>query len=485
MDKKQLVEMIEAVAYEKSMPEARVRTAMEGAVAALARREAKPDDGEFGAQIDKDGTVNAWRVWHYVEAVENPAVEREATDEFPAGTVVEEEVPEPKWTRQGLQVVKQVLYQRLREGLRQTVAEVWKDRVGEVVTGVVKRTCKGGWILDLGEPAEGVLAGRDTIPNETLRVGHRVRVLVKSVNDEGNGPGVVLSRSDEGLLRELISTEVPEVGMGMIKIHAVARDPGVRAKIAVSAGPGLRNSPTGTCVGMRGTRAQAVSNEINGERLDFVEWSDNPAEYLVAAMAPAEIETLVLDEGERRAMMGIHPDRLGRAIGAGGQNIRLAAKLTGWKIEAMTRDDLTAKREAEDAEAIARIGKALDMDEEMAIALIEEGFYNVEDIAYCAPGDLLTIEGFDEDIVEELQARAREAMFNSELEKAASEAAAGPQTLADLDGISDEDVAKLSEQGIDSLAKLAECGLMDVIWDEERDEELGAWIMAAREATPA
>lgn len=485
MDKKQLIEMIEAVAYEKSMPEARVRQAMEGAVAALARREAKPDDGEFGASIAQDGTVRAWRVWRYVDVVENPAVERLADAEHPVGHVEEVEVPEPKWTRQGLQVVKQVLYQRLREGLRQTVAEAWKARVGEVVTGVVKRACKGGWILDLGEPAEGVLAGRDTIPREVLRVGNRVRALVKSVNEDGNGPGVVLSRTDEDLLRELITTEVPEVGMGLVKIHAIARDPGVRAKIAVSAGPGLRNSPTGTCVGMRGTRAQAVSNEINGERLDFVEWSENPAEFLVAAMAPAEIDTIILDESEHRAMMGIAPELLGRAIGAGGQNIRLASKLTGWKIEAMTLDDLVAKREAEDGEAIAQISKALDMDEEMAGALIEEGFYNIEDIAYCSPADLLTIDGFDEEIVEELQARARDAMLSLELEKAAAEVAAGPQSLSDLDGITEEDVAALEKQGITTLNQLAECGIMDVVWDEERDEQLGAWIMAAREATPA
>ena len=485
MDKKQLVEMIEAVAYEKSMPEARVRQAMEGAVAALARREAKPDDGDFRASIDSDGTVTAWRVWRYVDTVENPALERQATKLHPVGTTAEEPVAEPKWTRQGLQVVKQVLYQRLREGLRQTVADTWEGRVGEVVTAVVKRACKGGWILDLGEPAEGVLTGRERIPNENLRIGHRVRVLVKSVNKEGGGPGVVLSRSDEALLRELITVEVPEVGMGMVKIHAIAREPGVRAKIAVSAGPGLRNSPSGTCVGMRGMRAQSISNDINGERLDFVEWSENPAEFLVAAMAPAEIETLVLDENEHRAMMGIAPEKLGRAIGAGGQNIRLASKLTGWKIEAMTLDDLAAKREAEDNEAIGKIGKALDMDEEMASALIDEGFYNIEDIAYCEPAELLVIDGFDEDIVEELQSRARDALLAIEVEKAAAKAAEGPKTLDDLDGISSEDVAALEKQGIDSLAKLAECGLRDVIWDEERDEELGAWIMAAREATPA
>jgi N utilization substance protein A len=483
MDKKQLIEMIDAVSYEKSMPEERVRQAMEAAIAALARREAKPDDGEFGARIAEDGEVSAWRVWHYVDEVENEALQRQATPEHPAGTSINEEVPEPQWTRQGLQVVKQVLYQRLKEGLRKTVAETWRERVGEVVTGTVKRACKGGWILDLGEPAEGVLAGRDTIPNEHLRVGSRVRVLVKAVNDEGNGPGVVLSRSDDALLRELISIEVPEVGMGMVIIHAVARDAGQRAKIAVSAGPGLRNSPAGTCVGMRGVRAQAVSNEINGERLDFVEWSDSPAEFLVAAMAPGEIETMIMDENEHRVLMGVNAEKLGRAIGGGGQNIRLASRLTGWKIEAMSTEDLAARQEKEDNEAAAALAKALELDMDMGQVLVEEGFYTIDDIAFCGVGDLLSIEGFDEAMVTELQERARDVLLTQELEIAAAESNAGPQTLEDLEGISSQDVAKLTEQGIDTLGKLADCGIMDVMWDEERDDELGQWILAARAAT--
>lgn len=485
MDKKQLLEMIEAVSYEKNMPKERVRQAMESAIAALARREAKPDDGEFRASIGSDGNVSAWRVWTYVDEVENPATQRLADKEHPVGTRVEESVPEPKWTRQGLQVVKQVLYQRLREGLRLTVAEVWQERVGEVVTGVVKRTCKGGWILDLGEPAEGVLAGRDRIPNENLRIGHRVRAIVKSVNDSGNGPAIVLSRSDEALLYELIRTEVPEVDMGMVRIHALARDPGVRAKIAVSAGPGLRNSPTGTCVGMRGVRAQAVSNELNGEKLDFVEYNEDPAQFLVAAMAPGEIDTLVLDVNDKRALMGVDAERLGRAIGGGGQNIRLASKLTGWKIEAMSIEDLEKRRAEEDERAIKRLADGLDLDEEMAATLVEFGFQHIEEIAHCGIGDLISIEGLDEDVAEELQARAQDWLLNQELKKAEQELVAGPQTLADLPGISQEDIVALEGQGIDNLEKLAECGIMDVVWDEERDDQLGEWILAAREATAA
>lgn len=485
MDKKQLIEMIEAVSYEKNMPKQRVRQAMESAIAALVRREARPDDGQFRARIAEDGSVSTWRVWNYVDEVKNPATERLASKEHPAGTTVEEEVPGPKWTRQGLQVVKQVLYQRLREGLRLTVAEIWRDRVGEVVTGVVKRTCKGGWVLDLGEPAEGVIVGRDRIPNETLRIGNRVRAVVKSVNDTGNGPAVVLSRSDESLLHGLIRMEVPEVDMGMVRIHAIARDPGVRAKIAVSAGVGLRNSPTGTCVGMRGVRAQAITNELNGEKLDFIEFSDNIAEFLVAAMAPGEIETLIVDENERRALMGVNANLLGRAIGANGQNVRLASKLTGWKIEVMSSEDLEARRAADDAKTAERLSQALELDEEMARTLVEEGFSHIEEIAYCGIGDLLSIEGFDEELAIELQTRAKDWLLDQELVKAEEELAAGPQTLSDLPGISEEDVANLQSQGIDTLEKLAECGIMDVVWDEARDDQLGQWIMAAREATAA
>lgn len=484
MDKKQLIEMIEAVSYEKSMPKDRVRKAMESAIAALARRQAKPEDGEFGARIENDGSLTTWRVWRYVDAVENAFVERLADNKNKAGTVVHETIDNPQWTRQGRLIVKQVLAQRLREGLRETVYDSWKDRVGEIVTGIVKRVSKSGYVIDLGEPAEGILSGRDTIPKESLRPGFRVRALVRDVKSEGNGPSIILSRTDEDFLRELITREVPEVSTGQVVIHSIARDPGQRAKIAVSAGPGLRQSATGTCVGMRGVRAQAVSNEINGERLDFVDWSENIADFVLAAMAPAQIDSLVIEEADRRVLMGIKAERLGRAIGSGGQNIRLASKLTGWKIEAMSLEDLAARREKEDSDAVARLASALELDDELATVLVHEGgFYNVDEIAFSSLGDLLNIEGIDEDMAEELQNRGRDYLLNKELEEAEADVARGPQSLSELDGISEEDVAKLVEQGIDTIEKLADCGIMDVIWDEERDDELAAWIMSAREAT--
>ena len=482
---KLLLEMIDAVAYEKGMPKVRVQDAMEQAIAALARREAKAPEGLFQAEIAPDGDVHAWRVWEHVDTVENPERERPSDDQHAAGSQSQETMPTPSWNRQGLQVVKQVLSQRLREGLRQSVAEDWQERVGEVVMGQVKRVDPKRIIVDLGEPAEGTIGGRDLIPNERFRVGDRIRALVLSVDADNKGSTIVLSRSHEDFVRALVTREVPEVGLGQIVIHSVARDPGQRAKVAVSAAKGLRNSATGTCVGMRGVRAQAVSNEINGERLDFIEWSDRPAEYILSALAPAEVKTMVLDETARTAQIGVKAENLGRAIGVGGQNIRLATKLTHWKLEIMSSEDLAQKRADEDTATVKRLAEGLNLDEDFALVLVENGFYDLTDLAWCSPGDLLVIDGLDEDMVTELQERAKEALIDAELAQTEAMVAEGPKCLADLPGISGADVKALEDQGITTLEALADCAVMDVIWNEDRDEELGQWIMAAREATGA
>lgn len=475
---KQLVEMIEAVAYEKSMPEDLVRAAMEAGISALARRVQKAPGGVFRSQIHKDGTVEVRREWAVVDTVEDPDKEVLRTEGTANDNVVFTQVETPQWTRQGLQVVKQVLAQNLKQGLRSTIAEAWANRVGDVVMGVVKRVDKNRIVVDLGEPVEGVISAKDRIPGELFKVGQRCRAIVSAVTPEGQGPVISLSRSSEDLLRELIAIEVPEVDMGQVVIKAIARDPGQRAKVAVSAGPGLRGNPASICVGMRGVRSQSISNEINGERVEFIEWKDDFAEFLISCLMPAEINKLTIDESKNTVMVAVPQENLARAIGSRGQNVRLASRLTGWQIDLMSIEDFDKRREEEDHKALTILMDGLDVDEEIAGLLVEEGFLSVEDVALSPMGDLLAIAELDEDIVAELQERASNALLVQELQREPDKIT----LLSELDGISAEDVAALEKQGIDSLQNLAELGLMDVIWNEERDDELERWIMQAREA---
>lgn len=468
---KQLIDMIEAVAYEKAMPEATVREAMESAIASLARKESREPGGLFHAEIDKDGNVSCWRIWEIVDNVMDEDRERLGEN---VGDMEYEEVPTPKWTRQGLQVVKQVLAQRLKQGLRQTIADAWKGREGDVVMGVVKRIDKNRIIVDLGEPAEGVIAGKNRIPGEMFKIGHRVRACVDKVNAENMGPVIELSRTSDQFLRELIAIEVPEVDVGQVKIRSIARDPGSRAKIAVEAGQGLRNHPAAVCVGMRGVRAQAITSELNGERLEFIEWVDNPAEFLLAAMAPAEVTTLYMDEGTQTARVAVAQDKLARAIGSRGQNVRLASKLTGWTINLMSNEDYDAKMEEENQEAISQLVELMDMDEEFAQVLVEEGFMSVEDIFHSSIATLMSIDGVDEETAEMLKERATDAMLVKQMFEEPD-----LSSLASVEGMNDEYIAILNGQGIVSMQDLADQATDDVEGFDDPDM-VGNWIMDAR-----
>lgn len=475
---KQLVDMIEAVAYEKSMPEDLVRAAMEAAISALAKKTQKAPGGVFRSEIHKDGTVDVKRVWDVVDVVEDPDKQVVRGETTADQSTIETQVDTPQWTRQGLQVVKQVLAQKLKQGLRSTIAEAWEHRVGDVVMGVVKRVDKNRIVVDLGEPVEGVIGAKDRIPGEMFKIGQRCRAIVSAVTADGQGPVISLSRSSEDLLKELIAIEVPEVDMGQVVIKAVARDPGQRAKIAVMAGPGLRSNPAAVCVGMRGVRSQAVSNEINGERLEFIEWKEDFAEFVIASLSPAEIQKLSIDENKKQILVGVPQDNLARSIGSRGQNVRLATKLIGWQIDLVSLEDFDQRRDDEDQKAQSVLMDALDIDEEIASILVQEGFTTVEDIALSPMGDLLLIAEMDEEIVNELQERASNALLLEELNRAPDKIT----SLSELDGIGEEDLVILNKQGIETLDQLAELGLMDVIWNEDRDDELERWIMQSREA---
>lgn len=479
---KQLVDMIEAVAYEKSMPVEVVRASMEAAISALARREQKNPLATYRSSIANDGTVTVWRAWTVVDEVNDPEKEILVSDVSKYEIINGEAtmpVATPKWTRQGLQVVKQVLAQRLKQGFRNTVADVWEDRIGDIVNGIVKRVDKNKIIVDLGEPMEGTISGKDRIPGEIFKVGQRCKAIVKSVSPSGNGPVIALSRSSEDFLRELITIEVPEVLMNQVIIRGIAREPGNRAKIAVQAGTNLKNNPTSVCIGMRGVRSQNISNEIRGERLEFIEWDENFAQYVVSALAPAEVKKIAVYEDKNKVLIGVDKENLPRAIGAKGQNVRLASKLIGWEIEMLDMEQLQQKQNEEDMEAIGNLMEQLEVDEELASFLVEEGFLNVETIALTSKDEMLEIFEFNDELVEELMERANNIFVQMKLEEELSK----PITeLSQLDNISEDDLSVLNKQGINSLEHLAELGLMDVIWNEDRDDELEHWIMQARKA---
>jgi transcription termination/antitermination protein NusA len=373
--------------------------------------------------------------------------------------------------------------QRVREAERNQVVEMWKDRVGELVTGVVKRVERGNVYVDLGGNAEAFIPKDKAIPRDVVRAGDRVRGYLFDVRSEPRGPQLFISRAAPEFMMELFKLEVPEVGQGLVEIKACARDPGDRAKIAVIAYD-TRTDPIGACIGMRGSRVQAVSNELNGERVDIVLWSDNPAQFVINAMAPAEVQSIIVDEEKHSMDLAVAEERLAQAIGKGGQNVRLASRLTGWQLNVMTADQVQAKSEAEQTTARHLFMEKLEVDEEIASILVTEGFSTVEEIAYVPVGELLAVEGFDEDIVEELRSRARDALLNEAL--AVEEELDEHQPAEDLlglDGMDSETAYALATHGVRTVDELGELGADEVAEfgiDGLDEARAAALILAAR-----
>jgi N utilization substance protein A len=376
-----------------------------------------------------------------------------------------------------------VIVQRVREAERAQVVDQWKDRVGELVTGIVKRAKRGNIFVDLGGNAEAFIPKDNGIPRDVLRAGDRVRGYLYDVRTEPRGPQLFISRAAPEFMIELFKLEVPEVGQGLVDIKACARDPGDRAKIAVLAYDN-RTDPIGACIGMRGSRVQAVSNELNGERVDIVLWSDNPAQFVINAMAPAEVQSIIVDEEKHSMDLAVAEDKLAQAIGRGGQNVRLSSRMTGWQLNVMTQDQVAAKSEAEQATAKALFQEKLEVDEEIATILVSEGFSTVEDIAYVPVGELLAVEGFDEDIVEELRARARDALLNDALavEEEVDEHQPAEDLLS-LEGMDEETAFALAGHGIrtvDDLGELAADELVEFGIEGMDEERAAALILRAR-----
>ena len=348
------------------------------------------------------------------------------------------------------------------------------------MAGIVKKVTRDNVIVDLGNNAEGLLPRGELVGRETFRINDRVRAILSEINTESRGPQLVMSRACREMLTELFKIEVPEISEGVIQIRAAARDPGSRAKIAVKTGD-QRIDPVGACVGMRGSRVQAVSNELDNERVDIILWDDNPAQLVINAMSPAEVESIVVDEDSNTMEVAVAEDNLAQAIGRGGQNVRLASDLTGWTINVMSTDEAVERQEAEAVEIIETFMNALDVDEDVAVVLVEEGFTTLDEVAYVPLEEMMGIEGFDEAISEELRARAKDALLTMAIATEEKLDVEPAEDLLTMDGMERHLAFVFASRGIVTMEDLAEQGVDDLMDIEDMTEErAGELIMTAR-----
>ena len=430
---------------------------------------------EPNPEVNGDVEFPSWQVLLEVAQLDNPQIQ--------PGDYVEEEIESVAFCRIAAQTAKQVIIQKVREAERKKIVEAYQSRVGELITGIVKRLEKGSVYLDLGGHVEAYIAREDMIPREPIRMGDRVRGYLKAVRSEPRGPQLFVTRTAPELLTALFRLEVPEVGEGMIDIKAAARDPGSRAKIAVKAND-PRLDPVGACVGMRGSRVQAISNELAGERVDIILWNPNEAQFVINAMSPAEIQSIVVDEDKHSMDVSVTSDSLSQAIGRGGQNVRLASELTGWELN--IRDASLANQNLDEkvAKAKQEFMDLLDVDDEIADVLVEVGLSNIEEIAYIPVDEMLEIEGFDEELVEALRSRAKDALLIKAIASEEKIETSEPSTeLLAMDGMTEDLAHEMAAKGIVTLDDLAEQAIDDIIEFTGMNEDLaGKLIMKARES---
>jgi N utilization substance protein A len=439
----------------------------------------------------KTGDYETFRRWKVFaddsREIENPEAEwrledaRDLDANVEPGQYVEQPMESVAFGRIAAQQAKQVIVQKVREAERAQVVDAYKDRVNTLVSGVVKRIDRNGIFVDLGSNAEGFVPRSDMIAREQLKPQDRVKAFLKEVRAEPRGPQLFLTRTAPEFLIELFKLEVPEVGQGMIQILGAARDPGIRAKIAVRSND-PRVDPVGACVGMRGSRVQAVSNEIAGERVDIIPFDENPAQFVINAMSPAEVQSIVVDEDAHSMDIAVAEDKLSQAIGRGGQNIRLASQLTGWELNVMTESDAEAKSETESRALVETFMKQLDVDENVANILVQEGFSTIEEVAYVPAAELAGIEEFDEDIVKELRNRARDVLLTQAIASEETLDSSMPSDdLLTLEGMSPDLALALARRGVRTRDDLADQAVDD-IGDIEglSAEEAGRLIMKAR-----
>ena len=473
----ELLQIARAVAAEKSIDESIVIEAIEEAIQKAARSRYGAEN-DIRAKIDpKTGELSLTRNMTVVEEVENESQELTLADAqkidktAEISTVFSDELPPIEFGRVASQTAKQVITQKVREAERQRQFEEYKDRVGEIVSGIVKRVEYGNVIIDLGR-AEGIIRRADGIPRENLQNNERVRAYIYDVREEVRGPQIFLSRAHPDFMAALFAQEVPEVYEGIIEIPSVARDPGSRAKIAVISNDSSID-PVGACVGMRGSRVQAVVSELAGEKIDIIPWSDDPATFIVNALQPAEVAKVVLDEEDQRIEVVVPDEQLSLAIGRRGQNVRLASQLTGWSIDILTEEEESERRQKEFAERTQLFIAALDVDEVIAQLLATEGFSDVEEIAYVDLGEIAVIEGFDEDTAEEIQARARDYLDRLAAEQDARRKELGVEdAVLEIEGVELPMAVKLGENDVKTVDDLAGLVTDDLRgWFENRNGE--------------
>ena len=495
MANKEILLVVDVFSNEREIEKDVVFQAIESALeAATVKRHANPINARVA--IDrKTGDYVTYRQWDVVDAnpswdgdVEFPTtqvlleVARLDNPDIQIGDVVEEEIESVDFGRIAAQTAKQVIIHKVREAERRKIVEAYNSRVGELITGIVKRIEKGSVYLDLGGHVEAYIAREDMIPREAIRIGDRIRGYLKDVRSEPRGPQLFVSRTAPELLIALFRLEVPEVGEGLISVIGAARDPGSRAKLAVKSND-PRLDPVGACVGMRGSRVQSVTNELAGERVDIILWNSSEAQFVINAMSPAEIQSIVVDEDKHSMDLAVSSDNLSQAIGRGGQNVRLASQLTGWELNVIDASKAEQSAEAEVGKIKQLFIDQLDVDEDIALILAEEGFISVEEIAYVPVSEMLEIEGFDEDLVNELRSRAKDALLISAIAfEEKIESAEPAADLLEMEGMDSDLAFDLASQGIITMDDLAEQSVDDLLSFSGMNEERAAkLIMKARE----
>ncbi|OUR64196.1 transcription termination/antitermination protein NusA [Methylophaga sp. 42_25_T18] len=493
MNNKEILLVVDAVSNEKGLPAEIIFQAIESALEMATR---KRYDMELDAQvvIDREtGDYETFRQWLIVddndEEFESEDTQIKLSDaqskqaDVEVGAYIREVMESVEFGRIAAQTAKQVIVQKVREAERAQVVEQYQEKLGQMIYGTVKRVERGNVLLDLGGNAEALIPREEMIPRESFRTGDRVRGYLKEIRTEGRGPQLTVSRVAPELLVELFRLEVPEINDDLIEIKGAARDSGLRAKIAVLAKES-RIDPVGACVGMRGSRVQAVTNELAGERVDIILWDEDPARFAINAMAPAEVLSIVVDEDAHSMDIAVEDEQLSQAIGRGGQNVRLASQLTGWELNVMSAADAEQKAESETGDIIKIFMKDLDVDEDVALILAQEGFSSLEEVAYVPEQEMLEIEEFDADIVTELRSRSRDVLLTRAIANEEQLESAEPaEDLINMEGMTKELALTLASKGIATLDDLAEQAVDELIEIESIDEQqAAALIMKARES---
>jgi N utilization substance protein A len=492
MNNKEILLVVDAMSNEKGVDKEVIFQAIEAALAMATR---KRHDMNLDASIKIDrvtGDYETFRQWLIVEDEESLESEetqilldaaKEKDPEAEVGGYIREPMESVEFGRIAAQTAKQVIVQKVREAERAMVVDQYREKVGQMIHGTVKRVDRGNVTLDLGGNAEAFLPREEMIPRESFRAGDRIRGYLKEIRPEGRGPQLIVSRVAPALLIELFTLEVPEISDGMIDIKGAARDPGLRAKIAVEAKE-ARIDPVGACVGMRGSRVQAVTNELAGERVDIILWDEDPARFAINAMAPAEVLSIVVDEEAHSMDIAVEDGQLSQAIGRSGQNVRLASQLTGWELNVMSASEADQKAESEIGELIQSFMTDLDVDEDVALILAQEGFSSLEEVAYVPEQEMLDIEEFDEDIVAELRSRARDVLLTRAIASEEQLESAEPtQELLDMDGMTKDLALSLASKSVTTLDDLAELAVDELVeMGDLNEEQAAALIMKARES---